>query len=199
MKAITSNNFINSHAGERRADRRFAEQFSFRRRGKTKKNYFVLSNEIIEMHRNRKATKISAVDVIIFSYLSSLTMCDYNGYKGVKVTQKKIALRCGVTEATVSKSVGRLYKAGFITNVITEIRKHSLKRFKTSIYSLKPLPERLLFLPAPNFLLLHAAEDVRDISFYVPGAFIQVRKILEQLQRHLQTSGLRQRPALGSR
>ncbi|MDR2532748.1 MAG: hypothetical protein LBC82_07905 [Oscillospiraceae bacterium] len=144
MKTRFFNDFINSHKGENRTNRRFATRFN-RSNGKS---YFVLSNEVIEMYRRRE---LSAIDIKVFSYLSSLRM---HGFKGFRVGQKMIAFRCGITENTVRKSVYRLYNLGLIERVIIETREHCLIKFKTSVYTLQELPESgFFFIPRRIFFV----------------------------------------------
>jgi len=106
-------------------------------RSRMGKSYLVLPDELIELYRARQ---ISAVDVKVYAYLCSLR----TKYNGVRVSQKRIALMCGITEKTVSQSVWRLYESGLIRNVIIEVVKRKIK-YKTSIYELKPLPSRGFF------------------------------------------------------
>jgi predicted transcriptional regulator len=103
-----------------------------------KKSYFALPNEVIEKYRTRE---ISAVDVTLFAALCSLRRY----YNGVRASQRTIAVMCGNTKKTVAASVYRLYLAGLIADVITETVKHR-KKYKMSIYVLKPLPVSGFFL-----------------------------------------------------
>jgi hypothetical protein len=104
---------------------------------KKKKSYIVLPDELLELYRSRR---ISALDVKVYAFLCSLR----REYNGVRISQKRIAFVCGITEKTVSQSVYRLYSCGLIQNIITEVVKR-MKRYKTSIYQLKPLPSRGFF------------------------------------------------------
>jgi predicted transcriptional regulator len=107
------------------------------RRMQVKKNYFVMSDEILQLYRCRE---ISAIDVRVYSYLCSLRI----KYKGVQVSQRRIASICGITEKTVRKSVYRLFHSGLIERIIIETQKHKIK-YKTSVYVLKPLPDSGFF------------------------------------------------------
>jgi predicted transcriptional regulator len=122
LKIMDFNSFQN------RSCRRFAKKF----RRRSCKNYFVLSNEALELYRQRV---INATDVVVFCYLSSLR----RRYDGVRVSQKRIAAYCGISSLnTVSSSIQRLYNAGLIEEVVINTRK-AIKKYETSIYILKPL------------------------------------------------------------
>lgn len=135
------------HEPDRRVNRRFSARFKHRSR----KSYFTLPNTVIEMYASRE---ISEVDIRVYAYLSSLSMRDFNGYTGVKVTQRKIAARCEITENTVSASTSRLYKAGLIKIFAVEHSSFKPKRKRhikeTYIYNLQPLPESGFFFCPRN-------------------------------------------------
>jgi hypothetical protein len=118
---------------QNRHTRRFIERFKQRNR----KNYFVMPNAVIEKYRTRE---ISAVDVTVYAALCSLR----RELDGVCVCQKRLAFMCGITAKTVSASVERLYSCGLIRNIIIEVVKQ-MKKYKTAIYQLKPLPESGFF------------------------------------------------------
>ena len=113
---------------------------------KTRKSYFVLPNEALAFYKSRK---ILASDLRVFAYLSSLR-CKSNT---VKVTQQRIAENCGLTTKTVASCVDRLYVAGLIEDVITEEVRQK-KKYKTSVYILKPLSNSGFFL-CPRTLFTH--------------------------------------------
>lgn len=139
--------YAESQEFDRRTNRRFSAKLKHRNR----KSYFTLPNTIIEMYASRE---ISEVDIRVYAYLSSLSMRDFNGYTGVKVTQKRIAARCEITENTVSASTNRLIKAGLIKIFAVEHGGYKSKRKKyikeTYIYNLQPLPESGFFFCSRN-------------------------------------------------
>jgi hypothetical protein len=103
-----------------------------------------MPNEVIDLYRSRT---ISAIDVAVYAALCSLR----RDYDGVRLNQRKIALMCNISPKTVAASVQRLYSCGLIVNVITPIVKQ-MKKYQTSIYQLKPLPDSGFFF-APRHIL----------------------------------------------
>jgi hypothetical protein len=104
------------------------------RRKRTQKSYIVLTDEVLQLYRDRK---IFAIDVKIFVYLCNLR----RKHNGVCATQSRIAFVCGITEKTVAKSTERLYKCGLITGASELVDKSKPKYIKPAyIYFLKPLP-----------------------------------------------------------
>jgi predicted transcriptional regulator len=117
-----------------------------------------MSNEVMERYRRRE---ISAVDVAVYSALCSLR----RELDGVRVGQKRLAIMCGITEKTVSVSVFRLYSCGLIVNVITEEVKH-WKKYRTSIYQLKSLPESGYFF-VPRCIFCHTGVSAKMFAMYI--------------------------------
>jgi len=154
MRVNSTNRYIYSHKGENRHDRRFSVRFKKR----NKKSYFVMSNEVMERYRCRE---ISAVDVAVYSALCNLR----REYDGVRVSRKRLAFMCGITEKTVSASVYRLYSCGLIRNVITEVVKQ-VKKYKTSVYQLKPLPKSGFFF-APRHIFLQTRITPKMFAMYL--------------------------------
>jgi len=106
-----------------------------------------MPNEVIEKYRTRE---ITAVNVAVYAALCSLR----REYDGVRVSQKRLAAMCGVkSEKTVAKSVERLYNSGLIVNIITPVT-DNVKKYETSIYQLKLLPDSGFFL-APRAIFIH--------------------------------------------
>jgi predicted transcriptional regulator len=125
---------------------------------KGRASYFVLPNEIMDKYRKRE---ISAVDVAVYSALCSLR----RELDGVRVSQKRLTFMCGITEKTVSASVFRLYSCGLIVNVITETVKY-WKKYRTSIYRLKTLPESGYFF-VPRCIFRHTGISAKMFAVYV--------------------------------
>jgi predicted transcriptional regulator len=123
---------------------------------KGRASYFVLPNEVMERYRCRE---ISAVDVAVYSALCSLR----RELDGVRVSQKRLAFMCGITEKTVSASVFRLYSCGLIKNVIIE--RNGMK-YKTSVYHLQSLPESGFFF-VPRCIFRHADLSAKMFAVYV--------------------------------
>lgn len=120
------------------------------------KNYFVMPNELMELYQTRT---ISAVDVAVYAALCSLRRnCD-----GVRLSQRMIAITCNITPKTVAASVRRLYSCGLIANVITPTAK-SAKKYETSVYQLKTLPDNDFFF-APRHILRQT--DIKPKMFAV--------------------------------
>jgi predicted transcriptional regulator len=123
-------------------------------------SYFVPPNEVIERYRTRE---ISAIDVAVFAALCSLR----REYNGVRVTQERLAFMCWITPKTVSASVHRLYKRGLIKNVIIETRQH-WKKYKTTVYRLKDLPESgFFFVPRSIFLHTRITPKMYAVYFFM--------------------------------
>jgi len=143
MKSNFLRNFTYSHKGETRADRRHAARFA-KRKG-NKKSYFVMPDEVIEKYSSRE---ISAVDVKIYAALCSLR----RGRDSVCVTQKRLALMCGISEKTTGVSVQRLYNSGLIPQIVTYSSGRAKPKYKkeTYIYILKPLPKSGFFFCPRN-------------------------------------------------
>jgi predicted transcriptional regulator len=127
----------------------------FKKRGRA--SYFVLPNEVMELYRTRK---ISAVDVAVFAALFSLR----REYDGVRVSQERLALMCGITPKTVSVSVHRLYLCGLIRNVITETQSH-WKKYKTTVYWLKALTDSGYFF-VPRVIFQHTRITPKMYAVY---------------------------------
>ena len=123
---------------------------------KGRASYFVLPNEVMEKYRNRA---ISAVDVAVYSALCSKR----REYDGVRVSQKRIASMCGITEKTVSASVYRLYLCGLIKNVIIE--RNGMK-YKTTVYQLESLPESGYFF-VPRCIFRHTDISPKMFAVYI--------------------------------
>jgi predicted DNA-binding transcriptional regulator len=158
MKTFLSNNYIYSHKGENRYARRFNRQLCRRFKKRGRKSYFVISNEVIEMYRCRD---ISAVDVTVYAVLCSFR----REYDGVRVSQERIAHLSGIkSRKTISASVERLYRRGLIKNVIIETAKH-WKKYKTSIYHLKQLPNSGYFF-APRHIFMQTCINPKMFALY---------------------------------
>jgi len=121
----------------------------------------VLPNEVIDLYRLRE---ISAVDVAVYSALCSLR----REYDGVRVSQKRLAFMCGIkSEKTIAASVHRLYLCGLIKNVIIETVNH-WKKYKTSIYCLKPLPDSgFFFVPRQIFRMTRITPKMFAVYFFL--------------------------------
>jgi predicted transcriptional regulator len=133
-------------------------------RNKGKKSYFAAPTEIFALYKTRV---IFAIDVRLIAYMYSCCI----GGNAVKITKERIARRCGICVNTVAASVKRLKAAGLIEHIEKKIRKGVVKKFGTTTYRLKPLPESGFFLCERE--KLRAAVTPKQFAIYLSACHMQ--------------------------